>query len=79
MKTVWTLEYGYNAYDQEGTYTLIIFSEKPDFHKLKSVCSETDSPYHGPSTDADFGKLARGEEIRDNGSNTYQLLEEVLR
>ena len=60
----WTLEYSYNEYNQLGSYTLKIFKEKPDFHKLKeclqdvSICTYLDM-------DAVCGMLSRGEIVHE--------------
>ena len=93
MSKVWVLKYHYNQYDQLGGYTVTIWKNKPDFHKIKEwfkqeVDYTEDSPESyarcfrktDTSEDAVYGMLARGEEVSefDGGGDILEVVEEVL-
>lgn len=76
----WTLEYSYNQYDQLGSYTEMIFREKPDFHKLKECLKDIDIITY-LDKDVVYGKLSRGEEVceyRNGGGDSWQIVEKEM-
>ena len=76
----WTLEYNLNAYDQFGSYTLKIFREKPDFHKLKECLQDVDI-YTYLDIDAVCGMLSRGEivhEMKGGGGSNWEIVEQEI-
>ncbi|CAH9017477.1 conserved hypothetical protein [Vibrio phage 193E37-1] len=93
MSKVYVLKYYYNQYDQLDGYTVAIWKDKPDFHKIKEwfereIDCLVDSPENyargfkkvGVDLDAVYGRLARGEELSefDNGGDGLEIVEEEL-
>lgn len=57
MNKVYTLEYGYNQYDQLGNYTIAIFKEKPTYEMLLAW-SQRDDAVHSPNSEDALRRLA---------------------
>lgn len=77
---VYLLEHYVNDYNQRGAYTLAVFKDKPDFHKVKSVCEklELDIFSSGKTQDAVYGILSRLEEVTElvGGGDSWIITEE---
>ena len=93
MSKVYVLKYHYNQYDQLDGYTVAIWKNRPDFHKIKEWFEqEVDYSEGSPesyargfrktnsSADAVYGMLARGEEVSefDSGGDILEVVEEIL-
>lgn len=64
MKSCWVLTKEYNEYDQYGEYFICVFTEKPDFAKLKPII---DSEYAPNDKDDPKVKEVVGNLIRKGG------------
>ena len=86
MSKVYSIEHYANDYNQHGSYTIVIFKEKPDFHALKNFFENQDDHEipccQGLTYDAVYGKLARGEEVcefKSGGGDSWYIKEWELR
>tara|TARA_B100001105_G_scaffold254955_1_gene252334 strand:- start:2795 stop:3043 length:249 start_codon:yes stop_codon:yes gene_type:complete len=74
------LQHYVNDYNQHGAYTLAVFKDKPDFHKVKSTCLklELEISSSGKTLDAIYGALSRMEGVTGygNGGDSW-VIEEV--
>ena len=93
MSKVYVLKYHYNQYDQLDGYTVAIWKNRPDFHKIKEWFEQEVDYIEGSpesyargfrktntSADAVYGMLARGEEVSefDRGGDILEVVEEIL-